>query len=594
MARRIAISSGHGLYIRGASADPNPEPYNDEVDEVRAIVDRVCEMLTKAGHACVKFHDNTSTSQSTNLNTITSWHNKQSRDLDVSVHLNANAKTSSPMGCEVLYLTQSTLADQTSAAMASAGHFKDRGPKYRGDLAFLNNTSKPAILLECWFCDSSADCANGRKYREAICEAIAETIADVEIDEAPQQPPVAELPPDYTGDNRIEITTQIEGNVASYVNGALISGDPACVNIVRYTVTGHGDVTLVVNGEEFHSSENGEPPPNPNDVPLEDRPTISKGDEGNDVEDMQELLNEQGASIDQDGDFGSDTEDALIQYQATRGLAADGICGPQTWGALYDQTPPLPPPPHALSEHDITTICAIANDSAIAHYGWRDRGTAPKGYTQGVALAFAQTYRKLQQSHSAAVEMAKRRATSDKDALHLYWEDFEALGMSNEIAGIDTLRHLYALMLGSGMRESSGRHCEGRDQSATNTSSDTAEAGLFQTSYNAHSASEPEFGQLMTEYSNPANQATCYLAQFDDGVSCSESEWSCYGSGSGYAFQQLCKSCPAFAVETHGLTLRNLCNHYGPCVRHEIELKKEADEMLQAVQDYVDEVYATV
>src|SRR4249919_670682 len=105
MSRRIAISSGHGLHIRGASATPNPDPYNDEVNEVRQIVDRVHALLTEAGHACEKFHDNTSTSQNANLNAIVAWHNKQSRDLDVSVHLNANAKTSSPMGCECLYVS---------------------------------------------------------------------------------------------------------------------------------------------------------------------------------------------------------------------------------------------------------------------------------------------------------------------------------------------------------------------------------------------------------------------------------------------------------------------------------------------------------
>jgi len=144
-------------------------------------------------------------------------------------------------------------------------------------------------------------------------------------------------------------------------------------------------------------------------------------------------------------------------------------------------------------------------------------------------------------------------------------------------------------MLGSGMRESSGRHCEGRDQSADNVSSgDTAEAGLFQTSYNAHSASDPEFDDLMDEYSQPENEAVCYLSAFEVGVSCSSSEWSCYGSGSGYHFQELCKSCPAFAVETHALTLRNLCNHYGPIIRKEVELLPEAEDMFKQVQDYVD------
>ena len=42
--------------------------------------------------------------------------------------------------------------------------------------------------------------------------------------------------------------------------------------------------------------------------------------------------------------------------------------------------------------------------------------------------------------------------------------------MRNDVSGTDTLRHLFVLMIGLGMRESSGRYCEGRDQSASNTS----------------------------------------------------------------------------------------------------------------------------
>jgi hypothetical protein len=231
-------------------------------------------------------------------------------------------------------------------------------------------------------------------------------------------------------------------------------------------------------------------------------------------------------------------------------------------------------------------ICFIAYSSAIAQYSWKDRGKAPTGYTTGMACTFAQTYRKLKAGHPAAVDMAKARRSSDKDALHVYWQEFEALGMSNETAGVDTLRHLFALLLGHGVRESSGRHCEGRDLSADNVQSDTAEAGLFQTSYNAHSASDPEFDDLMTEYQD--NAQICYLDVFDDEVSCSNDEWNCYGSGDGYDFQKLCKSCPAFACETAGLTLRNLCNHYGPIVRHETELKAAADDMFRQVQDYID------
>jgi hypothetical protein len=499
-----------------------------EVTEARRVVDEVARLLRGGGVSVQTFHDDTSASQNENLEAIVDFHNAHERDLDISVHFNAHETTSKPMGTEVLYCSESELAAEMSEAIANAGGFKDRGAKKRTDLYFLNETEKPAILIETCFVDSEADADAYRRQFGVICLAIAETLAEKSLDD---------------------------------------------------------------DGED---GDRPERPTDPLEVPVRDRPVLGKGDKGNDVADLQMLLNdtELRPGLESDGDFGAQTENATISYQASRGLAADGICGEQTWAALYDGKSPLPPPPYALTQHDIDAICKIANASWIARYSWLDRGVAPVGYMQGMALAFAQTYRKLNQDHPAAVEMAKRRQSSDKDALNVYRDYFDDLGMSNESAGADTLRHLYALMLGQGMRESSGRHCEGRDLSADNVSSDTAEAGLFQTSYNACGASDPEFSGLMAEYSNPANKLTCYLTAFDDGVSCTDDEWECYGSGDGYEFQKLCKECPAFAVETCALTLRNLCNHYGPIVREETELRPEADEMLKAVQDYVDEAYS--
>jgi hypothetical protein len=141
-------------------------------------------------------------------------------------------------------------------------------------------------------------------------------------------------------------------------------------------------------------------------------------------------------------------------------------------------------------------------------------------------------------------------------------------------------------MLGSGMRESSGQHCCGRDQSSDNYDSNTVEAGCFQTSYNASSASDPEFDQLMDEFT--AGQHPGYLEAWSEGVSCSSDDWESHGSGRGYQFQELCKNQPAFSAETHALTLRNLCNHYGPVIRYEVELKREADEMFREIQEYME------
>ncbi len=58
-------------------------------------------------------------------------------------------------------------------------------------------------------------------------------------------------------------------------------------------------------------------------------PTQSIGNRGVDVKAIQLLLN-----IGADGIFGSGTETAVKNFQASRGLVADGIVGPNTWGAL--------------------------------------------------------------------------------------------------------------------------------------------------------------------------------------------------------------------------------------------------------------------
>jgi N-acetylmuramoyl-L-alanine amidase len=182
---RIVISSGHGRHVQGA--DGTPDGFN-EVEEARKVVDRVAELWRSAGVWVDVFHDNTSHSQSENLNTIVAHHNSQTRDLDVSVHF--NAFDGSAHGTEVLYVTQSSLASKVSSAISSAGGFTNRGAKYRSDLAFLNNTEEPAILLETCFCDSSSDSEKYFAEFDDICQAIASSISgEVAPPEQPGQPP---------------------------------------------------------------------------------------------------------------------------------------------------------------------------------------------------------------------------------------------------------------------------------------------------------------------------------------------------------------------------------------------------------------------
>jgi hypothetical protein len=68
--------------------------------------------------------------------------------------------------------------------------------------------------------------------------------------------------------------------------------------------------------------------------PTTSRPMLRKGSTGNAVREMQELLVRRGAAIDPDGDFGSRTQRAVIEFQRSKTLGADGIVGPLTWNAL--------------------------------------------------------------------------------------------------------------------------------------------------------------------------------------------------------------------------------------------------------------------
>jgi N-acetylmuramoyl-L-alanine amidase len=160
----------------------------EEVPEARRVVEQVAKLLQEEGHEAIVFHDDISQTQEENLTAIVNFHNAQDRDLDISVHFNAFEETAEPRGTEVLYVSQSDLADDVAAAIAEVSDLINRGPKYRDDLYFLNQTEKPAILIEVCFVDSAADTELYLDSFEEICAAIAATVAGDEIDQPKPQP----------------------------------------------------------------------------------------------------------------------------------------------------------------------------------------------------------------------------------------------------------------------------------------------------------------------------------------------------------------------------------------------------------------------
>lgn len=302
------------------------------------------------------------------------------------------------------------------------------------------------------------------------------------------------------------------------------------------------------------------------DIPSSSLPTIKLGSNGTAVMQLQRLL-----ELDPDGDFGVATDRTVRVFQRSRDIVADGIVGPYTWRALNElpATPLLPP---ALQE----AVIKLAAQSSIASYSWKDRGLAPIGYTKGMACAYAYVYSK--RTDPAVVRMS-RPNTGDDATDALSWLNSMFVGMDN-----DNLRRLFVLMIGLGMRESSGKYCEGRDMSATNTTSDTAEAGMFQTSFNAATA-DPLMRTTFNAYSKDPRG---FLSVYREDVQCSAASWESFGDGDGLHYQQLSKVCPAFHVEFTGLGLRSIRKHWGPVNRREVEIRPEADELFKQVQQLVD------
>jgi peptidoglycan hydrolase-like protein with peptidoglycan-binding domain len=63
-------------------------------------------------------------------------------------------------------------------------------------------------------------------------------------------------------------------------------------------------------------------------------PVVENGSSGPPIRTLQYLLRAHGHAVVPDGAFGPDTQTAVKAFQASCGLAADGIVGPPTWAAL--------------------------------------------------------------------------------------------------------------------------------------------------------------------------------------------------------------------------------------------------------------------
>ena len=368
---QVNISSGHSINCQGMSDVIN------EVTEARKVVDRVYEIVKSSGKACYKYHD-TASSSSQNLANIVNFHNQYKDGVDVSIHFNASVHTDNPMGVEVCYYSDSTLASQMSKAISDAGGFKNRGAKQRTGLYFLKRTNKTSILIEVCFGDSTKDCELYKANFEAICQAIAKTLIgdtsdhipnDIQAEIKEENASTTVLPDtksnvqkakEYVGDRCKELQEKLikcgyncggYGADSKFGKGTYDSliqfqkdNPPLAVDGLAGAKT-FAKLDELIDKKNFNSGDdwirrlqqecnnqgfsNQKVDGIAGSKTLAGCPTLKKGASGNITKLLQERL-----GVTADGIFGGNTRAAVIGFQNTHGLSADGIVGKNTWRKL--------------------------------------------------------------------------------------------------------------------------------------------------------------------------------------------------------------------------------------------------------------------
>jgi len=231
-------------------------------------------------------------------------------------------------------------------------------------------------------------------------------------------------------------------------------------------------------------------------------------------------------------------------------------------------------------------ITAMAATSSLASYNWPGRGRAPMGYVKGMGVVYGTAYRRLKKGDPIVTSMVEV-VEGHHDVFDHLETELRSVGLVTEGASAAIrLRILHVILYALGMRESSGRYCEGLDQSADNTNAEGAECGPFQQSWDSRPAS-PWIAWLLNAYLSNTDYPSL-VDIFKEGVHPKASDSVTYGSGRGADFQKMIKSRPEFAAEAACVGMRTNCGHWGPLERHEVTLPLLLIDFMTKVEQIVD------
>lgn len=296
---KLNIHGGHSLKCRGASG------LLDEVNEDRAVKNKVIELLRANGHTVYDCTDDVGATQNANLRNIVNKCNSHKVDLDVSIHLNAGGGT----GTEVYVYSDNSrakgYAQRIVNNISNSLGIRNRGVKTSTSLYVLRKTKSPSLLIECCFVDNAVDKVkwNSDKCAKAIVEGILNaSVNNVTHTEAPKPTPT---PATNNNTNKLNYDGWVE-RLQTELNNQFHKG-------------------LKVDGLRGPKT-------------LDACVKVKRGAKGNITKLIQERLNSVGFKLSEDGIFGGGTENAVKVFQRNRGLSADGIVGRNTWDWLLRGT----------------------------------------------------------------------------------------------------------------------------------------------------------------------------------------------------------------------------------------------------------------
>lgn len=156
-----------------------------ESTEARKVTKLVVKYLRQAGHKVYNNTVNNGKNQTDILNKLIAKINKSACDLVASIHFNSGANDAKgngdTTGTEVLVyaLNQKprSFANHILSEISKLG-FDSRGVKARPELAILNQSKAPALLVECCFVDDKDDVKlyDAEKMAQAITLGILNSL----------------------------------------------------------------------------------------------------------------------------------------------------------------------------------------------------------------------------------------------------------------------------------------------------------------------------------------------------------------------------------------------------------------------------------